>query len=69
MATTKHHDLVTNDEHVVSKESDVKPEYLSFMAANPPPTTVNDPKTGKKIEDWRKKKTQDKVVKNGLVWY
>ena len=39
------------------------------MAANTPPTTVNDPKTGKKIEDWRKKKTQDKVVKNGLVWY
>ena len=68
VATTKHHDIFTNNECVASKELDVKPEYLSFMAANLPPTTANDPKIGKKIEDRRKKKIQDKVVKNGLVW-
>ena len=69
VANTKYYDLVTSNEYVSSKEHNVKLEYLSFMAATPPPTTVNDPKTGNKIEEWRKKKTQDKFVKNGLVWY
>ena len=71
VATTKYHDLFANNECAVSKDSDVKPEHLNFMAANPSPVPGNNPKTGSgnKIEDWRKKKTQDKILKNGLVWY
>ena len=51
-------------------DSDAKPDYLSVMEANPSPTTGNDPKNIviNKIEDWRKNKTQDKLVKSGLVW-
>ena len=36
VASTKCHYLVTNNKHVTSKESDVKPEHISFIAANPP---------------------------------
>ena len=69
VATTKYHDLVTNNEYVTSKDSDVKPEFLSFLGVTPPLTTGNEPKNNNKMEDWRKKKTLDKVVKNGLVWH
>ena len=68
VANTKYYDLVTSNEYVSSKEHNVKLEYLSFMAATPPHTTRNDPNIGKKIENWRKNKTQEKLVENGLVW-
>ena len=68
VATTKHHDLVTNSEHITSKDYDVKPACLDFMANNLP-STRNDTKhsSRNKIEDWRKNKTKHEITRARLA--
>ena len=52
VATTKRHDLVTNNKYVASKDSDVKPEHLSFVVANPLKARIDTrPRGRNKIEE------------------
>ena len=52
VAAIKYHDIVTNRDCIVSKDSYVKPKYLSFIAASAPNAEIDSKPSGRnKIED------------------